>query len=636
MQADHPHPSDSSPLPTPSSPTLPTYHRHHPHRPTAPDVIDLDPLPALRRRITQPQQPPAEDTMRINIATPFADSGESSSRRKDGFAVPRSMRCMDLKDELGLGQFGDGMERWEREGMRVVWQGRIVRDEERLGDVVKDSRASAQVHTFHLVARRIATQSRPSMSAAQSYRSTAAPPSAQVETTPSFVLSSNTPTTATISALADTVHYLLFTARHHLCHLLSIPPLAWDATTPKPVVGQSKAQQAVMSVVRTFSEARQGSLEGWEAAFENDAEDIWNKLGRAGIEAEVRELWMNNVGRIWNEGEDGEVVTVELDNLPYQLHLPPLKISTPSQLVHLLQYLRITSLLPSLNAELELQTLMSLAPPPPPTRTIPAVPQPAQRQHLIPTITTATALSLALSAAKIAALIWMLCRGMKWDDFRLWIISGGAVGWWIGEAHHRLAHDRRQQAAAANPAEPQPVAAAGAQQGQPGPRRPMSNQGFWTWIIPLMHLDRDAVILRLPGRAHPELGDLEADLRANPVLLERMRRPSPILITHVVLPIYLWFITLFPAFEALRARAIRRRERAMRQLVNERSAGQLDDMGEPLVVLPQGLDVWGKAYYQRVIARGEGIDWEEERDAQRAMGIGEEEEMRGEGGLGLL
>lgn len=43
----------------------------------------------------------------------------------------------ELKAELGAGRFGEG-EIWEREGMRLVWQGRIVRDEEKLGDVIRD------------------------------------------------------------------------------------------------------------------------------------------------------------------------------------------------------------------------------------------------------------------------------------------------------------------------------------------------------------------------------------------------------------------------------------------------------------------------------------------------------------------
>jgi hypothetical protein len=43
-------------------------------------------------------------------------------------------------------------------------------------------------------------------------------------------------------------------------------------------------------------------------------------------------------------------------------------------------------------------------------------------------------------------------------------------------------------------------------------------------------------------------------------------------------------------------------------------------------VYPEGLNAVAKRYYQRVMARGEGVDWEEEREAQRALGIPDEDE----------
>ena len=46
-----------------------------------------------------------------------------------------SMAVREVKDEVARGAIGDG-DRWERDGMRLVWQGRIIRDEERVGEVV--------------------------------------------------------------------------------------------------------------------------------------------------------------------------------------------------------------------------------------------------------------------------------------------------------------------------------------------------------------------------------------------------------------------------------------------------------------------------------------------------------------------
>jgi hypothetical protein len=54
------------------------------------------------------------------------------------------------------------------------------------------------------------------------------------------------------------------------------------------------------------------------------------------------------------------------------------------------------------------------------------------------------------------------------------------------------------------------------------------------------------------------------------------------------------------------------------------------------LILPQGLNEVARKYYLRTMERGEGIDWEEEREAQRAMGIGRDEEDAGGGFLGMF
>lgn len=49
--------------------------------------------------------------------------------------------------------------------------------------------------------------------------------------------------------------------------------------------------------------------------------------------------------------------------------------------------------------------------------------------------------------------------------------------------------------------------------------------------------------------------------------------------------------------------------------------------------LPAGLSGPARAYYLRVLSRGDAIDWDEEREAQRAMGVGEEQDERDRVGL---
>jgi hypothetical protein len=125
MQSDtHAGPSEASSLP-PSSPTL--FHHHHHPQPTA--TPPAEGASSLRRRRTTTISA-ADETLQISIATPFTES-----RRKECKPLPRNTTVLALKDIIA-GGWGEDEEQWVRDGMRLVWQGRIVRDEEKLGDVV--------------------------------------------------------------------------------------------------------------------------------------------------------------------------------------------------------------------------------------------------------------------------------------------------------------------------------------------------------------------------------------------------------------------------------------------------------------------------------------------------------------------
>lgn len=130
----------------PQSPTIP--HLRH-HQPTTADNNDHTTLGLRQRHATAPPRPISpggvdSNSMRIQIQTSFSDLGESSEngRRKE-LVVDRGMRAFELKDGMANGQWGD--EGWIRDGMRLVWRGRIVRDEEELGQVVKDVSSPFQV-----------------------------------------------------------------------------------------------------------------------------------------------------------------------------------------------------------------------------------------------------------------------------------------------------------------------------------------------------------------------------------------------------------------------------------------------------------------------------------------------------------
>jgi hypothetical protein len=330
-------------------------------------------------------------------------------------------------------------------------------------------------------------------------------------------------------------------------------------------------------------------------------------------------------------------------------------------LAHLLLYLRITAFIPLMVPIIEHESRMSgtALPTPTITRVIRTV-RPGDARVLlrlrIPTIPMPVLMHMGYSAIKIAGMLWMLTRGMKWDDMRFWVMAGAAAGWWVADGFGVWNRARPQVVV-----RPNPQAAGGAAGGAGGgegagvPAPGAQAQGVagvfaarnrarqaraatfasTTAAVPLLHLASDSAQLGSPSATDSGRN------RTTPV-----RNTPPWIQTQLLLPFLLWFITLIPEWENIRARAIRRRERAMRAVVaeatsasddtpEEGSGGEIGDAPRPHVY-PQGLNDVAKRYYERVVVRGEGVDWEEEREAQRAMGIPEEEEAGDGMGMRML
>jgi hypothetical protein len=316
------------------------------------------------------------------------------------------------------------------------------------------------------------------------------------------------------------------------------------------------------------------------------------------------------------------------------------------------------------------------------------------------------------SAMRILTILWMLTRGMPWSDTRLWLLVCAAGGWWAVDGfNHWIAEDRARRTArlrrmqveatraaadahpggaadgdAAGQMDPNVQAAADAvmhaaaarvgaggirARQPPAVRRPRGHELLMH--VPYVHLDIDAAQTRirsqrfhgpgLPAPRHSHINTLPSDReneRAPELLAEPRTRPHW-LQTQVLLPIGLWFLTLIPAFEMLRAREIRHRERAMRAVIkslnpetetetnddnNNTNTTENDNENTALegshpadatptrpmpprelaLVLPSGLSEKTRKYNARVAKTTEMIDWEEEREAQRAMGIPDEDE----------
>jgi hypothetical protein len=167
------------------------------------------------------------------------------------------------------------------------------------------------LHIFHIVARRIESstplRSTPSISQSDHVIH-------EIRPTASSSHSFNPPSDRATVALHDSLHYLFFLARHHLCCLLGSVPLAWQDTYPPPIIEQATARQAVMSVLNGVAQTRSSREEGWEnwrGAFEEMA--TLEKTEWSATESEIRALWSSLVGRPWKDGYEGERVSVELE-----------------------------------------------------------------------------------------------------------------------------------------------------------------------------------------------------------------------------------------------------------------------------------------------------------------------------------
>ncbi|KGB79654.1 hypothetical protein I307_03048 [Cryptococcus deuterogattii 99/473] len=657
MQSEQPHgqANDSTPFP-PSSPTL----FRHRSQPDGPESSGLH--HRLPRTTSQESQQSSPHSVRIRIQSPFDASGASLERRKEGWVLPSHETIGQLKDDLAHGRL-EGAGLWVRDDMRIVYHGRIVRDQEKVGDVVGKIGDHTHVSTLHLVARR--AQATPIIQLPNPIDSSALGPQPSVPA--AHAVSSDSSVNSL--ALSDSIHYLLFTSRHHLFSLLGLEPLKWENTVPPPVVSQSEAREAVLSVVKAYAAHRDTTEEGWdnwELAFAEDSDDglkrVWDETGqRHGIEREINDLWSCLLNRNWSNRDVGEKAEVEIDGTVYLLDLPALSACTPAQLTHLLIYLRITSLIPLLNSafyeatQQETQSRLSLSTVVPTTiGSLPPNVRVVYRRTFrfsLPYIPRPVFSHFFFSTFKVFTMLWMLTRGMKWTDPRYWAIAGIAWGWWavdgwnviavflrnrqaneLAQEAERAVHNGRQAIPAGTGFEAnQPRQAPAQGNNAPNHRRNHSPHALSTSFAPLVHLSIDNIQLRIPPPSSRQPDSFAPAPRTQPPRFQ----------TQVLLPVFLWAVTLIPGWETARASLIRKRERQMRALVNAtnpelRQAGESAEQAPEMqreLELPAGLSVPARDYYLRVLSSRDTIDWNEEREAQRAIGVGEEQDERERIGL---
>lgn len=296
------------------------------------------------------------------------------------------------------------------------------------------------------------------------------------------------------------------------------------------------------------------------------------------------------------------------------------------------------------------------------------------------------------AAIKVSIVFWMLTRGLHWKDTESLAIMAVGLCWWIWECGSILARERTRLAnqlrqaqnlewaraerlARENgqvpPPPPPPVNAQvagandrnpiarflGRMQRQPGGVHPARQPLTGPRDVVSFDLAHERRVLRL----FYDSGNLPTNLTVDDRHIPDNDRSLPlappvpsVFYRYIVLPTSLLLGSAFPILEQRRRAAIRRREEHMRLLVEKLTrdartqqfmaaqangenvaadAPQNDFAPLPEHVLPRGLSEIARRYYARVLARGEVIDWEEERAAQQAMGGGRNEQEDEQMGL---
>ncbi|ODN83358.1 hypothetical protein L202_01514 [Cryptococcus amylolentus CBS 6039] len=633
---------------TPDNPTSPA--RLFPHH--APQPADTP--PSLRHRTPRHyhhhDQPAQINTVRIRFKTPHSGAEAGLDRIKEGWEFGQDVLVGDIKNRLSEGSL-EGAGRWVRDGMRFVYRGQILKDQQKIKDALGAGPSNDQVFTIHIVARHIAD------SFEYAAGSSTAPLVAvtRIEEPTYSAAQSGAYSSLNSFAVLESIHFILFLSRYNLSVILGLKPMEWHETSPPPIVDIEEARQGVISVIRAFADVRMASEEGWEdwhiACSGISPEEMtvgYNDPAQRGvIENNIRTTFSSLVGRNWTDRYSGQVIETEIEGQVYTVQLPSMDQCSPEILARLYVYLRQLALVPLLNNVLydamsqQQQSQPALAPTPAPTRTVPVPP------ILLPTPTLASygtflyhffhafygrfdgilLRQLAFATIRVFFLFSMFTYSLKWTDPMYWVICAVSALWWAStywplftlawRSAWRETYGPLEDAIRANgerrggPQGRDQAAPRAAERQTPTPRNPTS--------MPRGHL---------LARAH-----LATD---RSLIAARRRQPPPWWQTQLALPIVLWVITLIPTYEAQRARIIRLRERAMRERALPAggdaaggAAGE-DNVPAPEPVIPEGLAPVARRYYERVLSRTERIDWDEEREAQRAMGVGED----GEGGAG--
>lgn len=119
---------------------------------------------------------------------------------------------------------------------------------------------------------------------------------------------------STLQATADSTHFTLFLARHHLFRFLGKEPLKWDAMHPRPIMGIGEATEAVKGVVLALLAAVCRDEHELLSVGE-EVMGMFDELeygGKGVTEQDLRDVWEGATGRAWI-ANGGNEVDVEVE-----------------------------------------------------------------------------------------------------------------------------------------------------------------------------------------------------------------------------------------------------------------------------------------------------------------------------------
>jgi hypothetical protein len=274
------------------------------------------------------------------------------------------------------------------------------------------------------------------------------------------------------------------------------------------------------------------------------------------------------------------------------------------------------------------------------------------------------------AAIKIEIALWMLTRGLHSSDWRYWAFEAFGVTWWLWECFGIYRAERRKLDGIAR------AQGNGGQRNAQGNNRPAENgvvrgpgpaglpdPGRRTTAasrrnargpnpIPLFGLAYERRCLRLfyhdPASTRAVTSVTDHRIPRQDQNLPLAPREPGFVWTHIVMPLFVLLLSIWPDGDNARRAAIREREVHMRLLSQKlteaeqqeeptatttetRTDDTMDDSlatadpsstTEPSTssaippVIPKNLGPRAQRYWARVLERGETIDWDEERAAQ--------------------